>query len=190
MTQFTLHFAAFVKPLLHAAKYPTSTVTGVLLATQDTCDLVDAIPLFHQFNHLSCMLDVALDQIALYCKHHKLRIAGMYQANASLDTHPHPTTTKIMHSLGDSAVLLMVDVKRYNDAPNMPFQPYIIKDRQLKKSGQDVSFVLGHTALPSLVRTAIDQDAYLNVVDFDAHLDDVRGDWLVNPTVMKLSTQL
>ena len=62
---------AYAKVILHAAKYPNATVNGVLLAklpskgqkTGSKLVLIDAIPLFHQTEGLSPMLEVGLTQI-------------------------------------------------------------------------------------------------------------------------------
>jgi len=61
---------AYVKPLLHAAKYPHSAVNGVLLAKNQQnrddkhLELVDAIPLFHSSLTLAPMMEVALSMVS------------------------------------------------------------------------------------------------------------------------------
>ncbi len=53
---------SYLKPLLHAAKYPTTAVNGVFLA--DASDnVVDAVPFFHFWNTLTPMLEVAMTQV-------------------------------------------------------------------------------------------------------------------------------
>ena len=76
---YTLDTKALLKILLHAAKYPSHSVNGVLLGTTDsaaaepgspresaaesTVTLVDAIPLFHSFLSLAPALETALFQV-------------------------------------------------------------------------------------------------------------------------------
>lgn len=56
---------AYLKIILHAAKYPHCAVNGVLLATKgDTSNtIIDAVPLFHQCLHVSPMAEIALLQV-------------------------------------------------------------------------------------------------------------------------------
>lgn len=53
---------AYAIPLLHAAKYPSSAVCGVLLGTNTTDGLQvkTAVPFFHHWTTLTPMLEVAL----------------------------------------------------------------------------------------------------------------------------------
>ena len=55
---------AYLKPLLHAAKFPTTAVNGVFLA--DASQTVDAVPFFHFWNTLSPMLEVAMTQVPFF----------------------------------------------------------------------------------------------------------------------------
>jgi Uncharacterised protein family (UPF0172) len=73
----TIDSAALLKILLHAAKYPASPINGLLLGRgpqpesgsntgSDTSggslQIIDAVPLFHSFLHLSMPLESALVQ--------------------------------------------------------------------------------------------------------------------------------
>jgi hypothetical protein len=59
----TISHKAYLKPLLHAAKYPTTAVNGVLLAEQGSTKVVDAVPFFHFWSTLTPMLEVAMTQV-------------------------------------------------------------------------------------------------------------------------------
>ena len=72
----TVESAALLKILLHAAKYPASPINGALLGTQSngaggeaaeegsaSLRIVDAVPLFHTYLHLSMPLETALMQV-------------------------------------------------------------------------------------------------------------------------------
>ena len=60
---------AYVKPLLHAAKYPHCAVNGLLLAERQKhrdskiLRIIDAIPLFHSSLTLAPMMEVALTMV-------------------------------------------------------------------------------------------------------------------------------
>lgn len=61
---------AYSKIILHAFKYPHTSVNGVLLANEGSSNhsvkYVDAIPLFHHNLGLAPMLEVALMQVIFH----------------------------------------------------------------------------------------------------------------------------
>jgi hypothetical protein len=61
----TVYLHAYAIPLLHAAKYPSSDVCGVLLGknTADGLKVETAIPFFHHWTAVTPMLEVALKQV-------------------------------------------------------------------------------------------------------------------------------
>lgn len=109
MVKYTVNERAYALPLLHAAKYPSSEVCGILLADasstdSETVNITRAVPLFHHWTTLTPMLEVALQQVNitttyiyasitrcailtlafkvdLYATKNKLEIAGWYVAN-------------------------------------------------------------------------------------------------------------
>lgn len=56
---------AYLKPLAHAAKYPTGPVNGVFLAETNSTNVVDAVPFFHFWGTLTPMLEVAMTQVLI-----------------------------------------------------------------------------------------------------------------------------
>ena len=74
---------AYAKIVLHCAKYPHCAVNGVLLARGgDSPAIADAVPLFHQIQGLTPMLEVALAQVELAAASAGgLTVAGFYHAN-------------------------------------------------------------------------------------------------------------
>ena len=60
---------AYCKMIMHSAKYPSSSLNGVLLARKEdlkagrTVRYCDSIPLFHMTVGLTPMLEVALSQV-------------------------------------------------------------------------------------------------------------------------------
>ena len=74
----TIVSASLLKFMLHAAKYPASPINGLLIGRADavasgsdkssdhsggSLQIIDAVPLFHSFLHLSMPLETALVQV-------------------------------------------------------------------------------------------------------------------------------
>ena len=72
MADVVLSRKAYVKPLLHAAKYPHCSVNGLLLAERQKhrdgkiLRIIDAVPMFHQSLTLAPMMEVALTMVGIY----------------------------------------------------------------------------------------------------------------------------
>lgn len=83
----SLGCSALTKMLLHAARYPHSAVSGVVLAQgkggeTNNMVLVDAVPLFHLQLGLAPMLEVALTKVCLYERkrlQEKMEVIGTFQ---------------------------------------------------------------------------------------------------------------
>lgn len=66
MSEVTLSSRAYIKMMLHVAKYPHLALNGILLAAKGNSKnliIVDAIPLFHQCLHVTPMSEIALVQV-------------------------------------------------------------------------------------------------------------------------------
>ena len=88
MTSFEVSSCAYVKMLLHAAKYPHNSVNGVLLAEKDgnsTWRIVDAIPLFHISLYLAPMAEIALVHVDELASARNLKVVGYYCAHENLN---------------------------------------------------------------------------------------------------------
>lgn len=62
----TFSSQAYLKIILHAAKYPYCAVNGILLGSKtdsSNISVVDAVPLFHQCLHVTPMSEIALVQV-------------------------------------------------------------------------------------------------------------------------------
>ena len=64
---FRLNDLAYTKLICHALKYPHQTVNGLLLgqrpAPDAPIDIVDAVPLKHDWTNLSPMMEVGLGMV-------------------------------------------------------------------------------------------------------------------------------
>ncbi|KAI8372315.1 hypothetical protein EDC96DRAFT_431402, partial [Choanephora cucurbitarum] len=79
---------AYTVPLMHAAKYPSSDVCGVLLGStrhDGQLEIKTAVPFFHHWTTLTPMLEVGLRQTELYAKENGLSMVGWYHGHARLD---------------------------------------------------------------------------------------------------------
>lgn len=71
VVSYTVSAKAYFKIFFHAAKYPHLPVNGVLLgredpeSTEETVEILDAIPLLHHWTSLSPMMEIGLDLVSL-----------------------------------------------------------------------------------------------------------------------------
>ncbi|XP_067869923.1 ER membrane protein complex subunit 9-like isoform X3 [Heterodontus francisci] len=119
MAEVEISAQAYVKMQLHAAKYPSCAVNGLLLAEKvpeadgECLLLTDCVPLFHNCLALTVMLEVALNQVDLWSAANNQVIAGYYQANDRVrDASPNSVAVKIGDRVAEhlrGAVLIMLD---------------------------------------------------------------------------------
>jgi hypothetical protein len=93
--RYTIQPQAYALPLIHAAKYPSSTLNGLLLGKLTPASALDsssghvvvssAIPLLHAYTSLSPMMEIGLEMAEAYAAEQGLRVVGYYQANEGED---------------------------------------------------------------------------------------------------------
>ncbi|KAF9967694.1 hypothetical protein BGZ70_008595 [Mortierella alpina] len=181
---------SYLKPLLHAAKYPTTAVNGVFLA--DASDnIVDAVPFFHFWNTLTPMLEVAMTQTDLHCKANGLRIIGYYEANERLDDEAlslvgQKITSQILQVQPDAFAVVIKNGSINSD--NNAFLPYQYKEGQWRVSRGAFTekggvFSMENGSSPALVVKALQDGLSSKLSDFDSHLENVKEDWLTNKEI-------
>ncbi|GAB5588266.1 hypothetical protein Unana1_03166 [Umbelopsis nana] len=195
MVKYSVNERAYALPLLHAARYPSSEVCGVLLADSSSDDseavnITRAIPLFHHWTTLSPMLEVALQQVELYATSKNLTIAGWYIANEtgndrSLNEHTIKVIEKIARQNEKSVVFLIdndnIDLHNNKESAILPFVKTSGQWQHSKSAFTENSdFQLVNVDTYAKVRGLISNGQYKEVADFDAHLEDVSADWLSN----------
>ncbi|KAI9284424.1 hypothetical protein BC943DRAFT_325626 [Umbelopsis sp. AD052] len=193
MVKYTVNERAYALPLLHAAKFPSSEVCGVLLAEasdSETVNITQAVPLFHHWTTLTPMLEVALQQVDLYATKKKLEIVGWYVANEnntdrSLNEHTIKTIDKISRQ-NNNAVVFLIDndnIDLHNNKESA-ILPHIKNGGQWQHSKSSFTassdFQLTNVDTFAKVRGLISNGQYKDLVDFDIHLEDVSADWLTN----------
>ncbi|KAI1311948.1 hypothetical protein EDD11_003228 [Mortierella claussenii] len=182
---------AYVKPLLHAAKYPTAAVNGVFLADMTSGHVVDAVPLFHFWNTLTPMLEVAMTQVDLHCQANGLRIIGYYEANERLEDEAlslvgQKIASQILQLTPNAIAVVIKNGSISTD--NVAFLPYQFKEGQWRASKSAFSekndiFSLDSPSSPSLTAKAIQEGLSSKLADFSSHLENVKEDWLTNKEI-------
>lgn len=184
MVNYVIEGEAYVKIMLHAAKYPHCSVNGLLVGESDGQGFVvkDAFPLFHQHT-LAPMLELACMYIDQYCIEKKLNIVGYYHGNELLDDMKvHPIALSIadkIESTCSRACMLMINGADLLKEENIGLELY------LKDMKRGWIAVPNHLALDSktpkeLLSRAMKEHAQSEIYDFDDHFEDVAKDWRNN----------
>ncbi|KAM4809086.1 ER membrane protein complex subunit 9 [Rhinophrynus dorsalis] len=185
MCEVELSTRVYVKMILHAARYPHSTVSGALLGhkTHDCITLSDCIPICHLYLPLSLSLEVALTQIDSWSALQGLVIAGYYQANAGLrDTSLSCAafrSASLISEYQEDAVLILMDNERLSPNPEVPPLTVLYQNSSKQWVPKEKTLVMwGHwEETQRITRQLLQAKAYHRLVDFDAHLEDLRADW-------------
>ena len=119
-SEYEISTRAYCKMIMHAAKYPSSNINGLLLAKktgeQRSVKYVDCIPLFHINTALAPMVEVALAQIENEVGRSGLMISGFYHAHDNLrDNHVDTFSQKIADKIADNipgTLLVTIDSKK------------------------------------------------------------------------------
>merc|ERR1712088_1243463 len=108
--EYEISTRAFCKMIMHAAKYPSSNINGLLLAKKTgerALKYVDCIPLFHINTALAPMVEVAQAQIENEVGRSGLVISGFYHAHDNLrDNHVDTFSQKIALNIDSPALIL------------------------------------------------------------------------------------
>ncbi|RKP06763.1 hypothetical protein THASP1DRAFT_24976 [Thamnocephalis sphaerospora] len=200
---YTVSRRAYAKIVLHAAAYTSSSVNGVLLASKSSVAtnsvvVTDAVPLLHTRLTLSPMLEVAFEQLDIYCEKTGQTIIGYYQANELLTSRDLGTAgAKIatrVHSVEPTAFAVVVDNQKLATVePENALVFHNIHDGQWrvapnqpgarKQDSSSRRFEL-ETEAPAVAAAAVGARLHRELVDFDAHLTTPSADWLRNDAVL------
>merc|ERR1712241_620792 len=106
-TELEISTRAYCKMLMHAAKYPSSSINGVLLSKvgggRNPVKYVDCIPMLHINTALAPMAEVALAQIEAEVSGCGLMISGLYHAHDNLrDNHVDTFSQKIADRIAEN----------------------------------------------------------------------------------------
>ena len=183
-SEYEISTRAYCKMIMHAAKYPSSNINGLLLAKktgeQRSVKYVDCIPLFHINTALAPMVEVALAQIENEVGRSGLMISGFYHAHDNLrDNHVDTFSQKIADKIADNipgTLLVTIDSKKLSlniDSPALILHQHEPSSGKWKKR-EGASVRLEHDTVTLQCATAvIHKKIYRDIVDFDTHLDDI-----------------
>ena len=183
-SEYEISTRAYCKMIMHAAKYPSSNINGLLLAKktgeQRGVKYVDCIPLFHINTALAPMVEVALAQIENEVGRSGLVISGFYHAHDNLrDNHVDTFSQKIADKIADNipgTLLVTIDSKKLSlniDSPALILHQHEPSSGKWKKR-EGSSVRLEHDTVTLQCATAVlHKKIYRDIVDFDTHLDDI-----------------
>ncbi|GAA5904235.1 hypothetical protein JCM6882_003175 [Rhodosporidiobolus microsporus] len=193
MPSYSLSPLAYLKIVLHAAKYPASTVCGLLVGTSSSsgeATVVDAIPLLHSWADLSPAMEAGMQLADLYCRKQQWVFLGLYVANERLGDVGVPrgvgkAAEAVRKERGGEAVVLVVDNEKLAsiepaliphrfDAPSSSWKPTTL-------SAANVT--LSDASAPQKALEQVKARRHPSLGDFDEHLSDPTVDWLRNAGV-------
>ncbi|CED84720.1 Uncharacterized conserved protein encoded by sequence overlapping the COX4 gene [Phaffia rhodozyma] len=183
---YQLAHLAYLKIVLHAAKYPSSLVNGVLLgsASGSEVNITDSVPLLHHWTSLSPSMEVGLEMAEYHASSKGLRIVGFYQGNERLQDGELSTVgVKVANSIKSrfpQAVVLMIDNEKLNGSENTLKALVSASNSTWSVTGSPEILILQRPTSPSDAKKAVQEGAFKTFGDFDAHLEDVTVDWLTN----------
>ena len=207
MLDFTL--SASAKMFLHAAKYPSNSVNGVLLAhMSDKNRIVDAIPLFHVNLGLQPMAEAALYIINHYCLSNSLCIVGYYFA-PELQTHFFKTESSKMNILGlkiaekiaenngnSCFIAVLSNEQLSSESLTNSFKAFVYSESNHEYTMAKSSIVVcqpssNGTEASSAVLALLSSKVHNFITDFDDHLSNVVAspDW-TNKQIEQIITEI
>ncbi|PWN50044.1 UPF0172-domain-containing protein [Violaceomyces palustris] len=215
---------AYKKIILHSAKHPSSTVSGLIVASPSSStpgnelpsfEVTDVIPLFHHWNSLSPMAEVALALASSHVKSLSKTIVGIYEAPKLVsEKTPSPQSTRIAQRIASlspdrqhTAIVLVVnnsllltpnshsllpftvtesgtgqEVGKGSSNPVVkPLPSNLIKPKTMRSGA--IQLERGTEQSVQQVETAVKSGEWKDLVDFDDHLEDLKADWLANPSI-------
>ncbi|KAF5726830.1 hypothetical protein HS088_TW22G00514 [Tripterygium wilfordii] len=192
---------AYMKLVLHALKHKIAAVNGVLVGrvspqNDDVVEISDSVPLFHSHLTLLPNLEIALIMIEEHYAAQGLGIVGYFHANERFDDLELGNVAK---NIGDhicryfpQSPILLLDNKKLEALPKAkdrsPVMQFYVRDasKNWKLVGSDGNsrLTIKEPSANILLLDHISSEKWLEVVDFDDHLDDVSKDWL-NPELFK-----
>ncbi|VDK64716.1 unnamed protein product [Onchocerca ochengi] len=175
---FTLR--SYAKMILHAYKYPHRAVVGFLIGeTGSNSELVyiDAIPVLHESASLSMTLETALICIDDYIKDGHV-LAGLYFCNRSfsdnsLDLYAVRVAEKIMSNYPNTFLVQIDNSMLYTGSLKPAIRVYNL-DNKLWKMKRFT--ILNEETVLSIVSNAVQTELYLEIMDFENHLDNPVND--------------
>ncbi|KAJ6231677.1 er membrane protein complex [Anaeramoeba flamelloides] len=121
MSQFNLSNSTYHQLLLHATKYFSEPITGLLLGPEiknisstSTIQITNCVPLFHSNAFtLSSNVDLALTLVSTFCESNALSIIGVYHSSSNNNSQDLPSPIKkigeTINKMTKTSVVLIID---------------------------------------------------------------------------------
>lgn len=184
MVNYKVSPRAYAKMILHAAKYPHCAINGLLLTNNSTAnntiEIVDVMPLFHQCLYVSPMAEIALLQAETIAAENKLQIGGYYAAcelfqDKSIDKAPGTRIAdRIAENVQNAAFVVIDNTLLSAETSDPALNIWQHKDNHWTQSTFEVNN-LDETL--DAVDLLLQRGAMKDLQDFDNHLDDLKNDW-------------
>ncbi|KAG8922216.1 hypothetical protein FRC00_007702 [Tulasnella sp. 408] len=197
---FTLQEKAYLKFFFHAAKHPHASVTGVFLGrrraaegNQEIWDVVDAIPLCHNWTNLSPMAEVGLELASIYAKETESRIVGYYHASGwaqdvALPAHGHHILQSLTREFPLAFALVFNAAKLSTDSAAIDVVMIEPSKQNSRNAPKPERFDLADAEIPARAKSLVQRKKLeRSLVDFDDYLEDPSKDWLKNEAALPLS---
>ncbi|KAK4054951.1 hypothetical protein OIV83_000875 [Microbotryomycetes sp. JL201] len=191
MPQYTISALAYLKIVLHAAKYPSARVVGLLIGpASDDALVTDAIPMLHHWTDLSMATEACLQLADIHCKNHNLCFKGVYVCNELLeDIAPPATIVRLATAVAQQSpkqttLLTALDSKRLNSGTSALIAHSVSALTTSSMKPLDASSIglePESAASTAFERARTGQAKLLG--DFDDHLEDATVDWLDNKAI-------
>ncbi|PWN92478.1 hypothetical protein FA10DRAFT_266236 [Acaromyces ingoldii] len=173
---------AYTTAILHAAKHPASSVTGLLVGGS-TQSVERVVPLVHNWTDLAPMTEVASSLVEASLSSTE-KIVGVYHAPASaIETSAAPSAVKlaqvVARKLSTDAVLLQVNNALLASTTAHALQPFSVSASGQVRSVPvaDVALADGQASIER-VKSEVAKGTWEHIVDFDDHLQDTSLNWL------------
>ncbi|KAL4424106.1 hypothetical protein ABPG75_001407 [Micractinium tetrahymenae] len=187
--------------LLHAAKHPTSAVSGLLLGSAggEAVEVAQALPVCHTFVTLTPLMEAAIVQAEQYAKEQQsssagLRLVGYYQCNERLADGELGAGRRVadrLEAAWPDAVALVLDGAALEAAlkaaqagsaePEQPVLHLFSKDgaRGWIRAASGKSGALRRPAggVAAQLAQFTGQGRHQQLADFEEHLEDLGRDW-------------
>jgi hypothetical protein len=110
---YVLSTKAYQNMILHAAKYPSLAVGGLLIGSKSERKVLEAIPIVHSQFLPTPLVQVAIEQVEIYSKRKGMQIIGVYFANeANVDvlipSSIEAICNEIDTSIGGGSIIIRV----------------------------------------------------------------------------------
>mmetsp|Transcript_31627 Transcript_31627/g.80731 ORF Transcript_31627/g.80731 Transcript_31627/m.80731 type:complete len:185 (-) Transcript_31627:109-663(-) len=174
----TLDSEAYITLFMHACKFPSRTVNGLLLGSVSGggVSVQKTLPLFHTPLGLAPMLEAALMLADQYCKAHAMQVVGYYQANELCDDMElgpfGKTIAEKIRAQCKHATVLLVD-----GASMRPTEDNLRLVQVLSSASVPAPTLSEPAATLETLELALGRGVQHKLVDFDEHLDDASKDW-------------